>query len=264
MGGILVDGAVLSWEESDSRSESHPGDPVVLLHAGVADARMWEPLLAHLEPRFRTIRLDLRGFGESRLVDAAPYRPAEDVTAVLDVLGLDRVALVGASFGGLVALEVAATQPERVSALALLAAPLPDHEWSAAARAFDEREEHAAASGDIDQLVAMNAELWGHGSPIATAHIEDALRRALPDKLELDPEMIEIDPPVCGRLREIAMPTLVVVGDDDLEDFPRIAHRLVTELPDARLEIIPGAGHLLALERPDESARLLVPFLEQA
>jgi pimeloyl-ACP methyl ester carboxylesterase len=261
MGGILVDGAVLSWEDSGTAAE---GLAVVLLHAGVADSRMWEPLLSHLGPRLRTIRPDLRGFGESRLLDAVPYRPVDDVAAVLDALGLEQISLVGASFGGLVALELAATQPERVARLALLAPPLPDHDWSADAEAFDEREERAAASGDLDELIAINAEAWGHGSSAAVTHIEDALGRSLPDQLELDPEMIEIDPPVHERLHDLRMPALVIVGDEDLEDFPRIARRLAAELPDARLEVIRGAGHLLALERPHECARVLSPFLAQA
>ena len=69
------------------------------------------------------------------------------------------------------------------------------------------------------------------------------------------------EPPAQTRLAEIAVPTLVVVGSEDVEDIKAMAERLVAGIPDARLETIEGAGHLPSLERPDELNRLLLDFL---
>src|SRR3712207_779151 len=87
------------------------GPPVVLLHAGVADQRMWDPVAARLTGR-RVIRFDLRGFGRTE-TGFGPFAHHRDVLAVLDALAIERAAIAGASFGGLVALEVAAVAPER-------------------------------------------------------------------------------------------------------------------------------------------------------
>ena len=100
------------------------GPALVLLHAGIADRRMWAE---HLEPLAvagrRVIAVDLPGFGEA-VQEAGPVAHWEDVAETMDELGVERAALVGSSFGAAVALRVAAVHPQRVSAL-ILAARLP-------------------------------------------------------------------------------------------------------------------------------------------
>src|SRR3954454_23810643 len=95
------------------------GNPLLLIHAGVCDRRMWEPQWRALTERHRTVRCDLRGFGDSPL-SAGRFNHADDVLGLLDALGIDRAGVVGASFGGRVALELAATWPQRVERLILL------------------------------------------------------------------------------------------------------------------------------------------------
>ncbi len=93
---------------------------MVLLHAGVADARMWDPLLAALTARFRVVRLDFRGFGRSPWAADKPSTDASDVADVLDSLGVSGAAVVGASHGGRVALELATARADLVGRLVLL------------------------------------------------------------------------------------------------------------------------------------------------
>lgn len=252
-----VAGARLAWDDQGE------GPPVALVHAGIADRRMWGPVLPALTEGHRVVRYDLRGFGDSPLLASDPYRAPDDLLAVLDALGLERVALVGASFGGQVALELAAIRPERVAALALLAPALPDHEPSERLRAHEEHEREAWEVGDVDLLVAHAVSTWTR-TPGAVHHVIDALRRALPAQLELRPEELALEPPVTQRLAEVAAPVLVAVGDADLQDFAAIARRLAAQLPGARAEAVHGAAHLLPLERPAETATLLVDFLRQA
>src|SRR6478672_6628098 len=96
------------------------GPTVLLLHAGVADLRMWDTQVDELVPGHSVLRLDLRGYGHTPLEPGASYSDAGDVLALLDELGLERYALVGASYGGWVALQVATAAPDRVERIVLL------------------------------------------------------------------------------------------------------------------------------------------------
>src|SRR5689334_13697710 len=108
--------------------EAGEGPAVVLLHAGVADRRMWRDQLEPIAAAgYHVIAPDLPGFGDAP-VPPGEQAPGMDVLATIDAAGIDRAALVGCSFGGAVALRVAAVAPERVWALALISAPPPDLE----------------------------------------------------------------------------------------------------------------------------------------
>jgi len=240
------------------------GPPIVLVHAGVADHRMWDPLVALLAPRHRVVRYDLRGFGK------CPFPPEEfsasdDLAAVLDAAGVDTAAIVGASYGGRVALQLAIERPERVSALTLLAAALPDHEWSAHVRAAWTEEEAAVEGGDLDAAAHANMRAWLVGprrgtddvDPALRALVEDMARRALANDLAGYVEERKANPPLGDRLGAVQAPTVVADGALDFGDFAVIADRLAAGIAGARRVTIGGAAHLPALERPDEVARVL-------
>jgi 3-oxoadipate enol-lactonase len=245
------------------------GPAVLLIHAGIADSRMWAPLAERLVAGgFRVITCDLRGFGRTPL-EPGIVSNAADLVALLDHLAIDRVAVVGASFGGLVAVELALRAPERVAALALLASDLDDGEHSAERDALDAAEEEALDADDLDAAIEANVRTWvtrggRDADPEVVALVRAMQRDAFAAQIGVEAELEENDPPVARRLGEIAVPVLVVVGADDLEDFHRNAERLAAELPAARPPVtIPGAAHLPALERPAETADVLLAFLAQ-
>jgi 3-oxoadipate enol-lactonase len=218
---------------------------------------MWDGVAPLLEDRFVLVRHEMRGFGRTPLPKGR-FSYAEDLAAALD----GPAVLVGASFGGQVCLEVAAAQPELVRGLALLAAPLPDHDWSEQAEAFFEEEERLLEADDVEGATRLNVSFWaGAAEPEVQRAVHEMQRRAF--ELQL---ASEAEPEEPGRieLAAVTAPALVVTGDRDIEDFGRIADRLVKELPRARRATIDGAGHLLALERPEETAALLDDFLEEA
>ncbi|MDP1847311.1 MAG: alpha/beta hydrolase [Solirubrobacteraceae bacterium] len=240
------------------------GDPLVLVHAGVADARMWEPIVPALAAARRVVRFDMRGFGRSRSARGA-YTDAGDLRALLDALAIERAHLIGASFGGLVSLELAATQPSRVASLVLLAAALPDIEPSPALLAFAEAEEAAVTVGQVEQAVEVNVKMWaGDSTPEVRTLVADMQRIAFELQLREGAESDELDPPVSDRLGAIGVRATVAYGDRDVEDFEQIARRLHAELPDATLHEVTGAGHLLALDRPAEVTQLILRHLEGA
>jgi 3-oxoadipate enol-lactonase len=240
------------------------GPPIVLLHAGVADHRMWDPLVTLLAPRHRVVRYDLRGFGAAT-PPAEEFSACDDLAAVLDAGGLKRAAIVGASYGGRVALQFAIEHPERVSALTLLAGALPEHEWSPHVHAAWAEEESAIEAGDLDAAAQANVRAWLVGprrapeqvDPALRALVADMARRALAHELAGGGKEREPDPPLGERLERVSAPTVVACGALDFGDFAAIADRLAAGIPDARRVTLDGAAHLPALERPDDVLRFL-------
>lgn len=198
----------------------------VLIHAGICDASMWD------------------GF------DLPGEVIAHQLPAPLDASVGDRpAALVGNSYGGYVALELAARRPDLVEKLVLLDAPLMDHEFSDDFEAYAEEEERLVEAGEKDAAVELNLRFW----------CPDIADRVRPMALAaIDYENAELPDPDLGA---VTAPTLVAVGEHDKPDFIAIAERLARELPNARLEVIAGAGHLPPLERPEETAALVGDFL---
>jgi 3-oxoadipate enol-lactonase len=238
------------------------GPAVLLVHAGIADSRMWAAVADRLVAAgHQVVTGDLQGHGRTPLAPGVVSN-AGDLLTLLDV--------VGASFGGRVALELALRAPGRVAALALLGSALDEFDASDELAAFEAEEEAALEAGDVDAAIAATVRTWvtrgGRDSDPAVVELVETMERdAIAAQLGVDAELEEHDPPVARRLGEIAAPALVVVGADDLEDFHRIAARLAAELPGASdVVTVAGAAHLPALERPDEVAAALVPFLRAA
>jgi pimeloyl-ACP methyl ester carboxylesterase len=257
----ILNGRFAWWTDGPGGDDA--GDPVVLVHAGVADARMWEPVLPALAGAHRVVRYDMRGFGATRSLPGR-FSDVGDLRGLLDALRIARAHVVGASAGGLHALELAATAPERVSSLVLLGAALPDIEPSPRLRAFAEAEAAAIAVGKIDKAVAVNVRMWvQHSTPEVQALVADMQRIAYELQLREGAEPDELDPPVSARLGQIAVPATVAYGDGDVEDFRHIAERLRDELPEATLHEIAGAGHLIALDQPAAVAQLVLRHLER-
>ena len=225
---------------------------------------MWALVVPVLAAAHRVVAPDLRGFGDSPQPGEV-YADADDVVHLLDVLGIERAAVVGASFGGRVALELATRHPGRVSSLVLLCT---DHRGlevtDPVVLAFGQREDELLEAGDVDGAVALNVDLWA--GPEASPGARDALavmqRRAFEVQLaahEQDPtpraERVEVDP------SRISAPTVVVSGAHDVAHHRDIAALLAREVPGAELVELDWAGHLPALERPDETAALLLASL---
>ncbi len=230
---------------------------VLLVHAGGLDGRMWRPLAERLKDSYRLHMPDLRGHGDTPL-PAQEYADADDLVRLLDQLRVKRAVVVGASFGGRVALQLATAAPERVSALALLASALPGHERSAEFQAFADEEDALLEAGDIDGVVALNVRTWVREPAVADL-VAEMVRTAC--ERQQGVEASERELPV--DLGAIAVPTLAISGGRDFPDFARIADLIAAEVPGAERAEIEDAGHLIALERPDETAALLRAWLER-
>lgn len=225
---------------------------IVLVHAGVCDSRMWEGFDL---PGAMTY--EMRGFGETPMPSEGSFSHAADLEAAI---GEGPASLVGASYGGLVCLELAARRPDLVTELVLLDAALPDHPWSAEVAGYGEREEQLVDRGDLRAAAELTADFW-LTDPSLRERVVEMQQRAY--ELQVDAGSEEIEPETIP-LGDVRARTLVVVGELDKADFHAVADRLMAEIPGARGHRVKGAGHLPALERPAETARLVREFLAKS
>jgi pimeloyl-ACP methyl ester carboxylesterase len=249
------DGTRLWYEELGS------GAPVVCLHEGVTDGRVWLPFARVVATTHRVVVLDRRGYGRSDRWDG-PFAPADDVVCVLAEIGVERASVVGGSAGGAVALATALEHPDRVEKVVVCASHAPGQPVEIEAPAeLEARWEDAVARRDYDAMAEVDLATW---APLGA---DDELRSVFRENAEASFAEDEEEPkrwpesPVIERLGEIRAPVLVVTGGRDQSGFERAADELVAGLPNARRARIADADHLVAWRRPDELARLVREFL---
>jgi pimeloyl-ACP methyl ester carboxylesterase len=232
----------------------------------VGDRRQWDAQVDQLAERYRVLCPDLRGFGDTPL-PGEPFSYVDDQCASLAHLGIERAAVVGNSLGGRVALELTIGHPKLVAALVLVGSGL-GLETSEQFEAFDAEEDALLDEGKLDEAVELNMRMWvGDVDPGRQERIAAMQRRSLEvifAAYENDPPpgpVGWIEPPAHGRLGEIAVPTLVLVGDQDIADIHENADRLAAGIPRARKVVMKGAKHLPAFERPEEFNGIVLDFL---
>lgn len=245
--------------------------PVLLLHAGIADRRMWDPIWPGLTRERDAVRLDLRSFGESSTRPAGELDPITDVLDTLTELGIERCHLVGASYGAGVAVEVALTSPARAQSL-LLVAPGGSliAERTADLEAFIQAERAALAADDLAGAVEANLAWWLDGPSRTAAEVDPAVRTLVAQmqrrafELTADWDEVvehELDPPALDRLGELDLPVLTLVGGLDLLAIQHAARRLSDGIAGARRVDWADTAHLPSMERPADFLALLRDWL---
>ncbi len=250
------------------------GDPLVLIHSGISDLRLWDDQVDAFAARHRVIRYDVRGHGKTSHPPGT-FSHRDDLRALLDQLGVDRSAVLGCSIGGVIAIDFTLAYPERVTALVPVASAVSGYdpeETDVAAK--EERnklfaEMNAAyEQGDFQRAAHLLARIWMDGPKRSPDQVDPQVRaRAVAMMLGLfelpEDEGTEqpLEPPAASRLAEIKVPTLVVVGDHDDQRILLAADFLAEGIPGARKVVIPGVAHYPNMERPAEFNRLVLEFL---
>ncbi len=263
-GRVTVHGAELAFEHEPQGA----GAPLVLLHAGICDRRLWDGVVERLTGR-SWLRYDLRGFGESTLPEAS-YEPYRDLLGLLDARGIDRAALVGVSFGGGVAIDAAIAAPDRVAALVGVCTGPFGREWPDDLMRQAEDADRAAEAGDLEQAIELELRMWVDGPQRAPDELDPAQRELARDmnraawRAGNGGEGVEVQPLAVGRLDEIRAPTLVVDGELDQPHSRQGCRLLADGVPGARYVLMPGVAHLPPLEQPEAFVREVTDFLERA
>jgi pimeloyl-ACP methyl ester carboxylesterase len=248
-GTLQLDGGHLAWQSVGS------GPAVVLIHGFSLDRRMWDAVIPLLATDFTVVSYDLRGFGESSPMDLhGGYTHHDDLTALLDHLGLARATLVGFSFGGHVALTMAVQAPQRVSALVLVDALLEGVRWDADSTAAMHAVTTALHDRGIDEAKAAWLAHPFFTVAIAQPQVASTLVAMVHGYsgrhwLGEDPHRAVVPVPI-DVLAHLSAPTAVVVGELDVPCFLEMSARLGRDIPGARLTTVPGSGHLTPLEAP--------------
>ncbi|MDO8432762.1 MAG: alpha/beta hydrolase [Candidatus Binatus sp.] len=244
------------------------GPALIFVHAGVSDRRMWDPQFEAFAAEYQVIRLDLRGFGKSRMTQG-PYANRDDLASVLDAIGVTSAVLVGCSMGGATAIDFTLEHPETVSALVLVGAGVSGwKDWSPQTFNHFGQMMRLIQQGDSASARDLEARYWIDGPSRDAAKVDSAYRARA---AELHRENFsverfshqeqELSPPAIGRLGEIKCPATVIIGDSDADDIRALGARLATEIAGARLVTIENGAHLPNLEHPDRFNRILREFL---
>jgi 3-oxoadipate enol-lactonase len=240
------------------------GPNVVLLHPVGLDLTCFDPLVADLGQRFTVLRVDLRGHGRSPFqaaTDLGGY--ADDVQALLAGMAWPPAAIVGFSFGGMVAQELALRHPGRVRALVIAACAST---FAADVRPLIAARGAVALQEGMAAVVEPTLARWF--SPSFRASGGDAPTRARLLANDVHgwaaawTAMAGLD--TAPRLHEIAAPTLCLAAEQDLSAPPPILEAIAARIPGARLEVLPDAPHMLFIEQPAAVAAALSRFLDAA
>lgn len=261
---IEFDGALIRGESAGF------GLPVVFLHAGVCDRRMWAAQMAELANEgFHVVAYDRRGFGETESEDV-PFNHVVDLEAVLDRLGLNGAVLVGSSLGGGIAIDFALEHPDRVAALVLVGSAItgfegeePDDDIAA----LEDTLEYALSRGNLDLANRIEAHMWLDGPQAEDGRVEGPARELF---LEMNrarreqPELTQQEFPdaAVDHLHQIAVPTLLLAGALDYPDVLEAHELLADEIEESFALVIDDTAHLPGLERPEEFNPMLIEFLE--
>jgi pimeloyl-ACP methyl ester carboxylesterase len=267
-GFIPVQGGELYYEVAGE------GSAVVLLHAGVADLRMWQYQFPDFSRSHFTIAFDARGYGRSS-TESVSFSNRQDVLAVMDYLQINRAAVIGVSRGGQIAIDFTLEFPQRVAALLPVAAGLSGFEYTptGSAReqvewALNEQMEKLFQQGDFTALAQMETQYWGDGILQPDGRMPAGPRRLLAEmtlnnhlRKDGDATPQPLQPPAAPRLGEIHCPTLILHGDLDESLIETFAIYMEERISGARRILYPGVAHMLSMEIPEKFNQDVLAFL---
>jgi 3-oxoadipate enol-lactonase len=252
------------------------GEVVVFLHGGLLDSRMWDEQFQFFAQHYRVIRYDTLGAGKSSINSATLsanelYTPYLEIAALLTQLDIQHASLVGLSGGARFAIDMAIAHPERVQKLVLTSPGISGYQFIDAwtherGQAFEE----ALAKGDVAGAVEQFLVMWTDGPYRSPEQVKGSVRvrnremamQTISQAIQ-QLEWRELEPPAIGRLAEIQVPTLIILGEQDTPDIHAISELLRKEVSGAELVKLPNVAHTLNMEVPDIFNNLVYQFLQR-
>jgi len=253
-----VNGTRLYYEVAGS------GHPLVLIHGITLDTRMWDDQFEIFAQHYQVIRYDMRGFGKSSLPTGEIYFHADDLKALIEHFGIENAYIIGLSMGGMIAIDFALAYPGATDVLILVDSLLGGFQWK--------------------EFGTSLASVWSRGREFGVQDAKEVwlgldLFRPAMEKPDVAPRLTRMvsdysgwswvnedtvrnpDPPAAQRLKEIKVPTLIIVGERDLPDFHAISDTLQQQIHNARKVVLPGVGHMSNMENPDKFNEIVLNFL---
>src|SRR6266436_10161117 len=266
-----VNGTTLYYEVAGA------GHPFVLVHGHLLDRRSWDGQFAVFAQRYRVIRYDQRGFGDSGLITKGEsYSDRQDLYALMKFLGIESAYLMGVSGGGALAIDFTLEHPEMVDALIPVAAGVSGYRPSEAVlqthpevvRMYTDLEQ-AFEQHDVARAVEISLVLWTDGpgrlprqaAPEVRERVREMTMRNWQrpdDEAQAQTPPVPLEPPAVGRLAKIGVPTLVILGE---LDAPNPLEQLAAEIPGAKKAIMAETAHHPFMEKPAEFNQVVLDFL---
>ena len=254
------------------------GHPFVLAHGHLLDRRSWDDQFAVFAQRYRVIRYDQRGYGDSGLITKGePYSERQDLYELMKFLGVESAYVMGVSGGGSLAIDFTLEHPEMVDALIPVTAGVsgfqPSEEMLKSRPDVVQlynRLNEAFEQQDIPRAVEVSLELWTDGPgrlpQQAASDVRERVREMTarnwnrPDgEAQAETPPISLEPPAIGRLSQIGVPTLVILGEWDV---PNPLEQLAAEIPGAKKVVMAETAHHPFMEKPVEFNQIVLDFLE--
>jgi 3-oxoadipate enol-lactonase len=248
------------------------GHPLLLIHGGLGSLRMWDGQVPAFAERYRVIRYDTRGFGQTE-TDEVPFSNRADAIAVLDHAGAASAHVVGQSRGAMIALDLVIDSPERCDSLISVAGGIGGYQpqlpegtepppWDEMERAWESRE--------WERLTELETQVWVDGWGQPTTRVDPGLRRNVRDWIldsyragKADGKPQPMNPPAAERLAEVRVPTLVMIGEVDEPGGVDAERHLAASVAGAAVVEFPGVAHMIQLEEPERFNRVVLDFLAE-
>ncbi len=267
-GYLELDNGTLYYETAGA------GDPVVLSHAAFLDSRMFDAQWEILAQHFRVIRYDMRGYGQSSPANG-PVSRRDDLCRLLDYLEVGSAHFVGCSNGGMIMLDLALEQPERIRSLTLVGSTPSGFEPQGEPPRYLLEMLDAMQRADVERANELQIRIWLDGSFREPDAVDKALREKalLMNRIPVERQTFLIadmqpvnplTPPALRRLDAVQCAALVVDGTLDHPVIVEAADLMVAGMSNARKVMIEGAGHVPSFERPEVFNPLLLDFLQRA
>ncbi len=259
---LAVEGTKLYYETKGQ------GTPIIFLHAGIADSRMWDDQFEEFSKRHQVIRFDFRGFGNSVLTEDT-FTHTGDLLHLYEHLNIEKAILVGASFGGAMSINFTLENSGKVFGLVLACAAVNGHSWSAAMQAYGDEEDGLVEQGDLDAATECNVTMWvnrpereGNVNEAVCERIRQMQNRAYELQLAIEDDNDESYlPDAIMRLKEIQVPSMVMIGEHDVADMQHLAKKFSEDL-NAPLIQFANSAHLPNMEEPEKFNQVLNDFVK--
>jgi 3-oxoadipate enol-lactonase len=263
-GYVPVEGGRLYYKEAGE------GAPVILIHGGFLDQRMWDGQVPVFARSYRVVRYDVRSHGKSHS-EEVPFSDVSDLSILMDSLSIDRANIVGLSLGGRIALDFALAHPERVRSLVLVGpgvSGFPYDEGSPELAKYLEELKEASDRGDFEGMIEVFRRYWCDGPKRTPEEVDPEVRSKVLEMLSgslerwmRSPLEQAPDPPAYDRVADVEAATLIIVGTVDMPIVHRVAAYLEANIPGARRVDIPGVAHMVNMEAPERFNEVVLEFL---
>jgi pimeloyl-ACP methyl ester carboxylesterase len=251
------------------------GDCLVLVHAGIADRRMWDDQFPVFARHFRVLRYDMRGFGNSAMAPGS-FSHRRDLHRLLRFLGIEKAGFLGASMGGATVIDFALEHPEMIDSLVLVCSALSGYPYRGEPSKMVQALIAARKAGDFLKAAELQVCIWVDG-PARTAEQVDSRVRERVHQMSYDSLSSQggflrqtgfvaeqgLKPSAARRLGGIAAPALVIIGEQDEETNVLIADNLAANIRGARKVMIRDTAHFPNMEKPAEFNRVVLSFLRK-